>query len=133
MSKGISILVVDDEEGMGEFLRFLLEGEGFEVDYANSAAEALEKVGSNGFQIVLADIKMPGMDGLEMLRRIKELDESLMVIVMTAYASLETAIEAIKYDAFDYLVKPFEDTDKVLGVIEKSLARRAEFIQGGGQ
>ena len=92
--------------------------------------EALEKLCQEEFSLVLADIKMPGIDGLEMLRRIKEIDEQTVVIVMTAYASLDTAIKAIKFDAFDYLVKPFADTDKVLNIIQKALAHREELIAG---
>ena len=112
------ILVVDDEVGMCDFLRYLLEGEGYEVDDANSAAESLDKLAQNAYDLVLADIKMPGMDGLEMLRQIKEVDESTVVIVMTGYSSLETAIKAIKYNAHNYLTKPFDDPDAVLAAVE---------------
>jgi len=111
---------------MCEFLRYLLEEEGYAVDEARSGDEALDKLRRDRFALVLADIKMPGMDGLEMLRRIKEMSEDTVVIVMTAYASLETAIKAIKYEAYDYLVKPFEDTDKVLATIEKGLQHYQE-------
>jgi DNA-binding NtrC family response regulator len=127
---GERILVVDDEEGMREFLTYMLEGESYEVSTATSGLEALEKVRHQEFALVLADIKMPGIDGLEMLRRIKEIDEQAVVIVMTAYASLDTAIKAIKFDAYDYLVKPFADTDKVLSIIEKGLVRHHELVAG---
>lgn len=118
------ILVVDDEKGMCEFLHYLLEGEGYEVDEAHSGSEALDKIREQRFDLVLADIKMPGIDGLEMLRRMREVDENIVVIVMTAYSSLETAIKAIKYDASDYLTKPFDDPDDVLAAIERGLADR---------
>jgi len=127
---GEKILVVDDEEGMREFLTYMLEGESYEVSTAASGLEALEKIRREEFALVLADIKMPGIDGLEMLRRIKEIDEQAVVIVMTAYASLDTAIKAIKFDAYDYLVKPFPDSDQVLGIIEKGLARHQELTAG---
>lgn len=120
------ILVVDDEVGMCDFLRYLLEGEGYEVDDANSAAESLDKLAENAYDLVLADIKMPGMDGLEMLRQIKQLDENTVVIVMTGYSSLETAIKAIKYNAHNYLTKPFDDPDAVLAAVENGLAERRE-------
>ncbi|UCC65366.1 MAG: response regulator [Anaerolineae bacterium] len=120
------ILIVDDEEGMREFLTYMLEGESFQVSTAASGLEALEKIRREEFALVLADVKMPGIDGLEMLRRVKEIDEQTVVIVMTAYASLDTAIKAIKFDAYDYLIKPFPDTDKVLRIIERGLARHRE-------
>ena len=126
MAAGEKILIVDDEEGMREFLTYMLEEESFQVSTAASGVEALEKVRQEEFALVLADIKMPGIDGLEMLRRIKEIDEQTVVIVMTAYASLDTAIKAIKFDAYDYLVKPFPDTEKVLAIIERGLARHRE-------
>lgn len=128
-SKG-RILVVDDEEGMCEFLEFMLKDEGYEVHSAYSADKALQKIKEGGFALILADIKMPGMDGLEMLQRIRELDDKAVVIVMTAYASLETAVRAIKCDAYDYLIKPFDDTDKVLAVIEKGMEKHRELIEG---
>jgi DNA-binding NtrC family response regulator len=116
------ILVVDDERGMCEFLRFLLQEEGYEVDIAHSGDQALEKVKESKFQLILVDIKMPGMDGLEMLRKLREADEDTVVIVMTGYSSLDTAIKAIKYDASDYLTKPFDDPDAVLAAVERGLA-----------
>jgi len=130
MASGEKILIVDDEEGMREFLTYMLEGESYQVSTASNGLGALEKLRQEEFSLVLADIKMPGIDGLEMLRRIKEIDEQIVVIVMTAYASLDTAIKAIKFDAYDYLVKPFADTDKVLNIIEKGLTRHQE-LKGG--
>jgi two-component system NtrC family response regulator len=126
MAAKARIMVVDDEEGMCDFLRYLLEGEGYEVDHANNGADALVKLRANGTDLVLADIKMPGMDGLEMLRQIKEVDPNIVVIVMTGYSSLETAIKAIKYNAHNYLTKPFDDPDAVLAAVENGLAERRE-------
>jgi DNA-binding NtrC family response regulator len=132
MSEKARIIVVDDEVGMCEFLRYLLEGEGYQVDYAHSGIEALEKLkqklDTEPFDLVLADIRMPGMDGLELLRNVKEIDPDIVFVVMTGFASLETAIKVIKYDGYDYLVKPFDDTDKILAVIEKGLGDRRETV-----
>jgi DNA-binding NtrC family response regulator len=116
------ILVVDDERGMCEFLRFLLQEEGYDVDIAHSGTQALEKVQESKFELILADIKMPGLDGLEMLRKLREADEDTVVIVMTGYSSLDSAIKAIKYDASDYLTKPFDDPDAVLAAVERGLS-----------
>jgi DNA-binding NtrC family response regulator len=124
MEEKARILVVDDEKGMCEFLHYLLEGEGYEVAQAHSGIEALEKIKEEPFHLILADIKMPGIDGLEMLRRIREANQDTVVIVMTGYSSLETAIKAIKYDASDYLTKPFDDPDAVLAAVERGLADR---------
>ena len=118
------ILVVDDEEGMCEFLHYLLEGEGYEVEHSIHSAEALVKIKERPFHLVLADIKMPGIDGLELLRRIKEFNEDIVVIMMTGYGSLETAIKAIKYDCYDYILKPFDDPDVVLAAVERGLGDR---------
>ena len=126
MEEKARIMVVDDERGMCDFLRYLLEGEGYQVDHANSGTEAMAQLEQKSYQLVLADIKMPGMDGLEMLRRIKEIDEDIVVIVMTGYSSLETAIKAIKYNAHNYLTKPFDDPDAVLAAVENGLAERKE-------
>ena len=132
MSEKARIIVVDDEVGMCEFLRYLLEGEGYQVDYAHSGIEALDKLkaklDTEPFHLVLADIRMTGMDGLELLRNVKEIDPDIVFVVMTGFASLETAIKVIKYDGYDYLVKPFDDTDKILAVIEKGLADRGEVV-----
>jgi DNA-binding NtrC family response regulator len=130
MDEQARILVVDDEEGMCEFLRYLLEGEGYGVELAHSATEALTKIEQEPFHLVLTDIKMPGMDGLEMLQRIKEADEKVVVIIMTAYSSLDNAIRAIKYDAFNYLIKPFDDPDVVLAAIAEGLKERDSVPEG---
>jgi two-component system NtrC family response regulator len=116
------ILIVDDELGMCEFLRFLLEENGYQVDVAHSGDQALAILDREPFDLVLADIRMPGLDGLEMLRHLREADEETAVIVMTGYSSLDSAIKAIKYDASDYLTKPFDDPDAVLGAIERGLS-----------
>jgi DNA-binding NtrC family response regulator len=110
---------------MCEFLRFLLQEEGYQVDVAHSGVQALDKVREDKFHLILADIKMPGLDGLEMLRQLREADEETVVIVMTGYSSLDSAIKAIKYDASDYLTKPFDDPDAVLAAVERGLAGHA--------
>ncbi|WP_319590960.1 sigma-54 dependent transcriptional regulator [uncultured Draconibacterium sp.] len=111
MKTSISILIVDDEESVRDSLYNWFIEDGYVVDSAANAKEALSKIESGNFDIILADIKMPGMDGLEMHRRIKEFDSAAIVIVMTAFASVETAVQALKDGAFDYITKPFDPDD----------------------
>lgn len=105
------ILIVDDETIVRESLGSWFREEGYPVDVAGSAREALEKLTANNWDIFLLDIRMPGMDGLELQRKIKESHPDSTIIIMTAYASVETAVEAMKQGAYDYIVKPFDPDD----------------------
>jgi len=111
MAKKISILIVDDEESVRDSLYNWFIEDGYRVECAENAMKALSILESDGFDIILADIKMPGMDGLEMLRRIKLLKSDSIVIVMTAFATVDTAVQALKDGAFDYVTKPFDPDD----------------------
>lgn len=111
MSKKISLLIVDDEESVRDSLYNWFIEDGYEVDCAENAKAALTLIESHNYDIILADIKMPGMDGLEMHRRIKSLNRDAIVIVMTAFASVETAVQALKDGAYDYVTKPFDPDD----------------------
>jgi DNA-binding NtrC family response regulator len=116
----VRILIVDDETGLCDFIRHYLTGRGFEVVVAFSSQEALEVLNERAINIVLSDIMMPSMDGLELLRQIKESNPQVVVIMMTAYASLDKAVKAIAYGAADLLIKPFE-VGRLLQVINDSL------------
>jgi DNA-binding NtrC family response regulator len=111
MARKISILIVDDEESVRDSLYNWFLEDGFRVECAENAKKALTILESDQFDIILADIKMPGMDGLEMLRRIKSLRSDAIVIVMTAFATVDTAVKALKDGAFDYVTKPFDPDD----------------------
>lgn len=111
MAKKISILIVDDEESVRDSLYNWFIEDGYRVECAENANRALSILESDSFDIILADIKMPGMDGLEMLRRIKLLKSDSIVIVMTAFATVDTAVQALKDGAFDYITKPFDPDD----------------------
>lgn len=111
MAKKISILIVDDEESVRDSLYNWFLEDGFRVECAENAKIALTILESDQFDIILADIKMPGMDGLEMLRRIKSIKPDSIVIVMTAFATVDTAVKALKDGAYDYVTKPFDPDD----------------------
>ena len=102
-----SILVVDDEPNYQIVLSELLKDEGYEVFTADSAEAALPLLRTTDLDLVLTDMKMPGMDGIEFLKKIKEFDPELPVILITAYAEVERAVEAMHLGAFTYLAKPF--------------------------
>lgn len=111
MSRKLSILIVDDEESVRDSLYNWFIEDGFRVECAENAKKGLSILESDEFDIILADIKMPGMDGLEMLRRIKSLKPDSIVIVMTAFATVDTAVKALKDGAYDYVTKPFDPDD----------------------
>ena len=111
MTASVSILIVDDEDSVRDSLYNWFIDDGYQVDCAENAKKALSILESKDFDIILADIKMPGMDGLEMHRRIKSLNKNSVVIIMTAFASVSTAVQALKDGAYDYITKPFDPDD----------------------
>lgn len=111
MARKISILIVDDEQSVRDSLRDWFTDDGYHVKCAEHAKRALQILESEDYDIILADLKMPGMDGLEMLRRIKTLRKDAIVIVMTAFATVDTAVKALKDGAYDYVTKPFDPDD----------------------
>jgi len=123
MRRNGSILVVDDEEIMREILDTLLAREGYHVRLASNAEEGLDMARSFPFDAAIVDVMMPGMDGLAMLEELKKLDDELPVLMVTAFASVETAITAMKRGAFDYITKPFKN-DEVLVVVRNAVERR---------
>ena len=116
-------LVVDDEESVRESFRLVLDQD-YEVLDAPDGARALELVRANHVDVVLLDIRLPEMDGIEVLERLKALDDSLEVILVTAVKTVRTAVAAMKLGAFDYLTKPFEE-DELLSLVRRALARRS--------
>jgi len=117
-----SILVVDDEVGIRDAFEAVLAKE-YDLLFASNGPEALRILATRDVNLVLLDIRMPGMDGLEVLRRIKELNEQTEVVIVTAVKSLKTAIEAIKLGASDYITKPF-DTLEILSLIKRVVERQ---------
>ncbi|MBU4001734.1 MAG: response regulator, partial [Proteobacteria bacterium] len=104
----VQLLIVDDEESIREGAKRILTRMEFDVFMASNGADGLKIVGEKDIAIVLLDLKMPGMDGMEVLQRIKEKYIRVLVIVITGFATLETAIEAMKGGAYDFIPKPFE-------------------------
>jgi len=102
----IDILVVDDDISHCTILQALLRGWGYNVALANSGRQALEQVREQVFDLVLCDVRMAEMDGIATLKEIKTLNPAIPVLIMTAYSSVETAVEALKTGALDYLIKP---------------------------
>ena len=123
------ILVVEDEEKMQRVLQIHLQGAGYEVVQATTAEQAIELLrstsdGTPPFSLALTDLRLPGMDGLELLQRMGKETPSLPVIVMTAFGTVETAVEAMKAGASDYVLKPFSLEDLII-TIEKVLELHA--------
>jgi NADH:ubiquinone oxidoreductase subunit F (NADH-binding)/DNA-binding response OmpR family regulator len=117
------ILVVDDEIDMRNGLQKILSRKGYSVDTAEDGIRAVEKMKQSSFQVVIADLKMPRMDGIGVLRRAKDIDHSIAVIVITGYGTITSAVESMKLGAFDYIAKPFKPDDISL-VVERALEKK---------
>jgi len=119
----IRILVVDDELSMREFLSILLEREGYAVTAAGSAEEALRMMESDPFDLVLSDVNMPGLSGMELLARIKEKSPETAVLILTAFSGAEQAVEAMKLGAYDYVCKPFKN-EEIKQLVKNALEKQ---------
>ncbi|MGA2301948.1 MAG: sigma-54 dependent transcriptional regulator [Candidatus Acidiferrum sp.] len=126
MAKKANLLVVDDELIVRDSLDKWFREEGYDVAVAESAQDALTKMAAKRFDLALVDIKMPGTDGVELQRRMREIDPEMLVIIMTGYASVETAIAALKNGAYDYVSKPFDPDDIAHSVHNALSHKRAE-------
>jgi two-component system OmpR family response regulator len=110
MSKPLSpvrVLVVDDDKAICEYMETFLSKDGFEVKTLSDPSSAAEEVKNGGYHLVVLDLMMPKMDGLQVLERIRKVDNDVAVVIFTGYPSLETAVQSMKLDAVDYLKKPF--------------------------
>src|SRR6266568_4619285 len=112
------ILVADDEESIRWVLSKALKQKGFSVDLAHDGRHALELIKDNCYDLAILDIKMPGITGLDLLDKVRELNNDLLVVIMTAEASMKNAVEAMKRGAYDYITKPF-DLDIIDAIVEK--------------
>lgn len=119
-----NILLVDDEEIILKSVSFDLKKEGYEVTTAQSGEEAVKRLNDNHFDLVITDLLMEGIDGIQVLKKVKELKPECLVLVLTGYGSMETAIEALRLGAFDYLLKPCNSEELLLRV-----ARGVEYLK----
>lgn len=117
------ILVIEDEKNMREILKILLEGEGYEVFTATDGVEGVGWINREIFDLIITDIKMPGLDGFQVLKKAQELSPETLVIMITAFGTTESAIESMKLGAYDYLHKPFK-IDEIRLVVKNALEKR---------
>ncbi|MCL6565761.1 MAG: sigma-54 dependent transcriptional regulator [Acidobacteriia bacterium] len=123
MSGKGSVLIVDDEAVVRDSLSKWLREEGYEVGTAENATEALKQMVAQRWDLALVDIRMPGTDGIELQKRLRQIDPDLIVIIITGYASVETAVQALKQGAYDYVTKPF-DPDDIAHLIRNAIGHR---------
>lgn len=117
------VLIIDDDVEVGNFFRFFLEDEkGYRVTVANSGHEARDALRTSFFDLALVDLKLPDVNGIELLKEIKIINSRCEVVIMTGYSTVKSAVEAIKLGAYDYLDKPFNELDELEGVIDHALA-----------
>ena len=122
----IGILIVDDEASVRDSLYQWFKADGYRVDTAEEATGALKKIQDSPWDIILLDVRMPGMDGIELQRRIKKIDPSIVTIIITAHASVETAVQGLKEGAFDYVTKPIDPDD--LGRLVRNAVEKRKLV-----
>jgi DNA-binding response OmpR family regulator len=126
----VRILIVDDDKLICEMVQTLLEGEGYQVKALNAPSQVEDEVRKGGYHLVILDLMMPKIDGIEVLRRIRKIDTDIAVVIFTGFPDLETAVASMKLDAVDYIKKPFNPDEfrEVLARVmrKKGLARTPE-------
>jgi DNA-binding NtrC family response regulator len=125
MDETTRILIVDDDENIRKVLTTILEEEGYRIDSAETAKKAIEKTKKNFYNLALIDIRLPDMEGIELLTKMKETTPKMRKVIITGYPTLQNAIEAVNRGADAYIVKPF-DMDKVLATIREQLRKQEE-------
>jgi DNA-binding NtrC family response regulator len=128
MVENARILIVDDDENIRKVLAIILEDEGYVVDQAETAKQAIEKTKKNFYNMALIDIRLPDMEGIELLTKIRDTVPRMRKIIITGYPTLQNAIEAVNRGADAYILKPF-DVNKVLATIKEQLRKQQEELQ----
>jgi DNA-binding NtrC family response regulator len=128
MAESVTILVVDDEKGIREGCRRILASEGYGVDVAENGKMALEMVTGKPYDLILVDLMMPVMGGLELMENVRQIDPGIILVVITGFATVETAVDAMKHGAYDYIPKPF-NPDQLMAVINRGLDKRRLTIE----
>ncbi len=119
------ILVVDDEAPVRDFLSELLSGENYQVITASNGVEAMGIIANEDLDLIISDIRMPGLDGVELLKKVKEMRPDVQVILVTGYQSLESAIEAAYEGVYDYITKPFTDLSRLVNSVNRAVKERS--------
>ncbi len=128
MVENARILIVDDDENIRKVLAMILEDEGYVVDQAETAKQAVEKTKKNFYNMALIDIRLPDMEGIELLTMMRDTVPRMRKIIITGYPTLQNAIEAVNRGADAYILKPF-DVNKVLATIKEQLRKQREELQ----
>ncbi len=123
----LKILVVDDDQDVCDYLQDFLTREGYRVSTLVKPMDALLEIKEGRYQIVLLDIRMPELDGIQLLRQVRAIDSDVCVIIMTAYPSVDSAIDTMKADAFDYLRKPF-DNESLRDVVQRAVREKGLMV-----
>ena len=123
----LRVLVVDDDEDICLYLKEFLSREGFRVSTVSKPMDALPAIKEGKYQIVLLDVRMPELDGVSLLRELRAVDSDICVIIMTAYPSVESAVDTMKADAFDYLRKPFE-LEQLRQVVQRAVREKGLMV-----
>lgn len=133
MNNQYKILIVDDDKAVGNLLKEYFKSQEYAVDTSLSAVEALEKVKNTKYHIVMIDIEMPQMEGIELLKRLKKYDPMTQIVMMTESSTIDKILRSLEYGANDYIIKPFKSEDSVLTMIDHSVKKlerwRDAFIQ----
>lgn len=117
----VKVLIVDDEQNIVDSLRLILEHEGYSTDSCNDGYSAIEKITDNDYELVLLDIKMPGLDGLETLEKVKQIKPDVVVIMISGHGTIETAVESTKKGAYNFLQKPFPDLPELKIIFKNAI------------